>query len=378
MIEEQLQEYAGRTSPPSGLTAERVLSTARTRARRSRLAGGATAVLLVAALAGGVAVAWSRTGTPAEFATAACAVDRLPLPQQLADTVKITGMDPTGRYVLATGGSPAAPVGVMWTDGKPAVLAFTPRSVNSAGLVVGFTGPDTHADDAARRPVRLLGGRLAELPLPTGASGGLAWAVDTAGDVLGSAYFERTGYRAVLWRSGAAAPVVLDGDGLYGEVLTDDGTALGFAADGGRSVRWSPGHAPVPLPLPVGVATATVWSAAGDWATGHGDDENLKGDNGSGPAVRWNLRTGTAELIPGLLGLPVVSTTGVVAGSVGSAYPASGKLPGFWHDGALYALRLPPGVRPAGGGAVAAISADGRTMAGYTQQPATALLWRNC
>jgi hypothetical protein len=354
MIEETLREYASGDVPPSRLLAGEVLDTARRRhRRRSNRIVAVVAVVAAVTLVAGYSIDQLRHGTARPSAPRpGCAVVRLPVPPSIPGGVRLTGLDPSGRYAIGVGGTGLAPVGVRWVDGQPAVLApsFVPKAVNASGVVVGFTGPDTHGDVDRQRPVVLLRAGLVDLPLPAGAIGGVAYGVNASGVVVGTAYLPGGDYRPVVWRAAGTSwsLTTLDGPG-YGEAITDDDVVVGFTSDSAPKT-WSASGPVRSLPVP----SATVLSAAGGWAVGdtRGDDPAAKGDNpGDVLGLRWNLATGAVERLDGFTAR-VVNAAGMVGGAI------SGSGPAFWRDGRVYRLPVPAGGDP-GKGTVAGIAGDG-------------------
>ncbi|WP_433087911.1 hypothetical protein ACQP1P_18470 [Dactylosporangium sp. CA-052675] len=360
MIEDTLRRYARQDPPPSPLRAADVLVEARRRTRR-RGAGAGVAATAATALAAFGLVAAVRAMGPAPVGPAGpgCVVDVLDLPSGTAGGVTAVGIDPSGRYVIGLTGQRDAPRAVLWIDDAAAVLPepFTPQAVNPSGLVVGFTGPDRHGFEAQQRPVAYDGTRLLQLPLPGGASGGAAYAVNTHGDVLGTVARADGTWLAVRWRTTGGTAIVTTVASASGLGLTDDGIAVGFDQGARRALRWTADGATTALPLPRGAESATATAAAGEWAAGDvtAPVSDSKGDD-THTAARWNLRTGAVEAITGLSGRRV-SATGVVAGTTGSGAPA------LWRDGEVRTLPLPGGAAPAGS-TLSGITADGQTLVG--------------
>ncbi|MFI5916742.1 hypothetical protein [Dactylosporangium sp. NPDC051541] len=296
-------------------------------------------------------------GTP-PITVAACG------PQELERPGGVTGADPGDRYVIGVTGQRDAPRAILWR-GTTAVLlpdSFVPLAVNVSGLVAGFSGPDRHGQERQQRPIVYDGTRLVALPLPQSAAGGVAYAVNGHGEVLGTVTRADGSWIAVRWRTNGGIAITGTVDGASGLGLTDDGVAVGFA--GGQqpaAQRWdADGHA-VALPLPDGVESATARAAVGDWATGDATQPqgDSKGDPLTTAAVRWNLRTGSAELIPGISGARV-SATGTVAGLTDTGAPA------VWRDGRIQTLPLPPGGARA---SVAGLTDDGHVVVGDVELP---------
>jgi uncharacterized membrane protein len=391
MIEDTLHRYARQEPPPSTLQATDVLAEARRRNRRRGvvLTTAATVATALAAF-GAVAVVRALAPTPIVPAGPGCAATVLPVPSGVGVGVTAVGIDPSGRYVVGLTGDRDAPRAIVWKDTAAAVLPepFTPQAVNASGLVVGFTGPNRHGAETQQRPVAYDGGKLLQLPLPAGATGAAAYAVNAHGDVLGTAIGADNAWLAVRWRTTGGPAVVATVAGATGLGLTDDGTAVGFGmGPEGQALRWGADGKTTPLPLPDGAESATATAAAGDWAAGDATPP-VTGDKDADLAqyaVRWNLRTGHVDKIDGISGRRV-SAAGEVAG-----YTGTGAL-GVWRDGTVYTMPLPPGAIAAGG-TIAGITADGHAVVGglevgplSTADPgyvavsprSRAVLWRGC
>jgi hypothetical protein len=360
MIEDTLHRYARQDVPASGLQAADVLVEARRRTRRrTRLAGAAAGAVTVLVAFGAAAVV--RTVVPASVTVAGsgCVVDQLGIPAGTTGGVAATGIDPSGRYVIGLTGARDAPRAVLWTDGTVTVLpaAFTPQAVNTAGVIVGFTGPNQH-DDPHQRPVVYVGTQLIALPLPDRGVSGAAYAVNSHGDVLGTVIRADRSPVAVRWRTTGTVAIVTTVAGASGLGLNDNGVAVGFDLPGQHALRWAADGVTTALPVPHGAESASAAAATDDWAVGDASlaSTGSKDDLTAQAAVRWNLRTGAVELIAGISGLRV-SASGTVAGTTGTGAPA------LWRNGQIHTLPLRPGIIYPGG-SLSGITADGHTLVG--------------
>jgi hypothetical protein len=361
MIEDTLHRYAQQEVPPSRLQATDVLVQARRRTRRrNRLAVSVAGAATVLATFGAAELVRTVATAPVTAAGSDCAVDQLDLPAGTAGGAVANGIDPSGRYVIGLTGARDAPRAVLWTGGTVTVLpgAFTPQAVNAAGLIAGFTGPNRHGDEKQQHPVVYDGTRLVPLPLPDGGVGGAAYAVNTHGDVLGTAVRANGSPIAVRWRTAGTVAVATTVAGATGLGLNDDGVAVGFDLPGPHALRWAADGATTALPVPHGADSATAVAAAGDWAAGDASlpPTGSKEDLTTRAAVRWNLRTGAVELISGISGSRV-SASGTVAGRTSTGALA------LWRDGRISTLPLPPGGTRYGG-SLSGITADGHTLVG--------------
>ncbi len=307
------------------------------------------------------AAAVARTVVPAPITAAGpgCVVDQLDIPVGITGGVVATGIDPSGRYVIGLTGTRDAPRAVLWTDATATVLpaAFTPQAVNTAGVIVGFTGPNQH-DDPHQRPVVYVGNRLVPLPLPDRAVSGAAYAVNIHGDVLGTVIRTDGSPAAVRWRTTGTVAIVTTVAGASGLGLSDNGVAVGFDLPGQHALRWSEDGVTSALPVPHGAQSASAAAATDDWAVGDASlpPTGSKSDLTAQAAVRWDLRTGAVQLIAGISGLRV-SASGTVAGTTGTGAPA------LWRNGRIRTLPLPPdSIYP--GGSLSGITADGHSLVG--------------
>ena len=392
MIEDILHRYARQDVPASGLQAADVLIEARRRTRRrTRLAGAVAGAVTVLVAVGAAAVVRTVVPAPITAAESGCVVDLLDVPAGITGGVLATGIDPSGRYVVGLTGTQDAPRAVLWTEGTVTVLpaAFTPQAVNTAGLIVGFTGPNQH-DDPHRRPVVYVGTRLVPLPLPDHGVSGAAYAVNTHGDVLGTVIRADGSPAAVRWRTTGTVAIVTTVAGASGLGLNDNGVAVGFDLPGPQALRWSADGVTTALPVPRGAESASAAAATDDWAVGDASlpSTGSKNDLTAQAAARWNLRTGAVELIAGISGLRV-SASGTVAGTTGTGAPA------LWRNGRIHTLPLPPGTLYPGG-SLTGITADGHSLVGGVEVSAgpintsgperhpvvsdqtVAVVWRGC
>src|SRR4029078_7587881 len=159
-------------------------------------------------------------------------------------------------------------------------------------------------------------GVLVPLPLPSGAVGGAAYAVNAEGDVVGTVVSALESFNAVRWHTAGSVTIVAEVGPATGLGLTDDGMAVGFTTTTDQhGIRWRADATPITLPVPHGANSALAKAAAGDWAAGDATlpPTGSKDDLTAQAAVRWNLRTGAVKLIPGISG-QYVSASGTIAG----------------------------------------------------------------
>ncbi|MFF5234615.1 hypothetical protein [Dactylosporangium sp. NPDC000521] len=383
MIDEQLRDYARRTSSASRLCAEDVLVRAR-RSHRRRVAAlsAVSALVLVAAVAVVMRPSVARPPVPAITGAApdGCVVQPLPLPVGVTGG-SVSTADPTGRYVIGTpfpDDDMAPAVTILWTDGTPGLLptGFRATAVNASGLVAGTRGLLE-----ARRAAVIRGGAVVDLPAPDGAATTDVVAVNARGEIAGIAYFPGSpdpSARAVVWPAGQGKPRLLQAGGkdTYAAGIADDGTVVGTIGSREHPYRWAATGSGSALPLPSGYRGGEGQALTGDWAIGTASTSR-GGEDGKAEltartvVVRWNLRTGALD--HGFRVAPAsVFTDGTLAGRVGKDEP------GLWRDGVAVPLpMLTGGTR----GAAATVIGDGHTVAGWSATagglPAP-VIWRGC
>jgi hypothetical protein len=313
MDEQDLRErFDAVPVPVSRLDARGLADAGRRRVRRRRAIGTACG----AALAAGLLVAvpslvfggggGSRPEPVAGHPQAVkCPVAVLPVPAGMTN-VQPVAVDPTGRYIIGdniTGyrndgksgkaGMPNSQA-VLWTDGQPQALplvagkneAVSAVAVNAGGVVVAIAG--SKAFDTV---VRYVGGTPVKLGTPAGKWTFQGGSVNTAGDILVTAYHgdSMVGATALLWKAGSTTATRLPlPAGADVTAITDAGTLVGTLTTGPTTADiaayvWDQHGQGRKLKVPAGQHGA-VNAARGDWAAGNLWD--------SGTAVRWNLTTG--------------------------------------------------------------------------------------
>ena len=240
-----------------------------------------------------------RTGAPvattasAEAAAAprSCRMSKLPVPAGLKN-VSVSGVDPTGTYIVGNGLSGQDFRPVLWTAGQARALPMPGASVemsavNARGVAVGLVN-----DGSEEYVVRYENGKVTKLDLPDG-----NWhpypvpAINAAGDVLVNVEPQgNSGGKdsiVLLWKAGSTTAVRLPlPEGANAHDLTDDGTIIGSMYEDGLAVAayaWNERGEGRKLDSPKGMRAAG-YAGQGDWATG-----GLWPD---GTAALWNLRTG--------------------------------------------------------------------------------------
>ncbi|MGI5175371.1 hypothetical protein ACQEVZ_03450 [Dactylosporangium sp. CA-152071] len=352
---------------------------------------GAVLVVALATVSGCSTSAAAPAAAPPS--ASACASSPLPLPPD-ANGLDIRGVDPAGRLVVAVPNHNGAELGAMlWTDGGspqplPAIKDISVAGVNASGVVAGTR----HVPGVAgERAVLIRDGKVVPLPVPDAATSTSAVGINTRGDVAGTATLKAGGERAVLWRAGAATPLLLaagTGDTSVAGTrdtsavgINDDGVVVGNAGQNRHGYRWTPDGTATALAVPDGYLRVAAVAVGGDWALGVSAAEPVERDGKlvDDPAhpsrgVRWNLRSGAAEILDKMVGPMAIGASGVAAGAIdGTGRPA------VWHDGAALVLPMPmPDPAPS---VIDWVGPDGHTMIGTVRHDdlgAQLAVWRGC
>jgi uncharacterized membrane protein len=260
---------------------------------------------------------------------------------------------PGGDLTLWRGGHEQRIEGVPTGSGQPA-------AVNGSGAFVGASG---------YKPAWVYrDGAFTVLPLPPDVSAVSMAGINERGDIIGTAFYwadGRSDTRAVLWRAGhEQTPVLLETTAGWSSDavdIADDGTVVGYLShrtDNGPNdvtpTAWAPDGAARRLPMPAAWQTRRiphggpfVYAIAGDWVVGD--------------KVRWNLRTGAADVVDGLT-IAKVDEHGRVFGYLPDGTP-TGR-PAVWVNGDVQLLPSDPG-RP--DATLSSVSLDGRHITGTSR-----------
>jgi hypothetical protein len=314
--------------PPTRVDVMHVVRAGRRAERRWRLATG---TLAVTAVVGAVAIpatiavrdrgpdgrgvtATSPDNPTPDMPKARCDVEEFAGPAQHGDVLNITAVDPTGRYVVATGfdNGTATVRPVLWVDGVPSVFDVPgagqyaePVAVNASGVVAGSSRSSEEGPFIGFAWV-YRDGQLDRLPAPAGFESATATSINARGDIAGIAS-KADGSSAVVWPADARdRPRVLDGPTPHTEAtaIADDGTVYGnanddplFAVNSGHAYRWGPDGTAVELSTPEGLLGARVAGVRGNLAFGWA--YSAHGTNAMPwiPA-RWDVRTGKVTTYP--------------------------------------------------------------------------------
>jgi len=181
--------------------------------------------------------------------------------------------------------------------------------VNSRGWAAGVANITVN-HVGHQHPMLYRDGHSSLLPIPAGYQGGVAYAINTRGDVVGIATKDvfPVVQVAVLWPAGNPQTVITlptprSAHGSYAMAITDTGLIGGeLLVDNGHHtpIVWtdpSTGHA---LRVPKGMTGGEVWLLRGDYAAGYVtkfvDSGNIAGDEPY-PA-EWDLRSGAVRVAP--------------------------------------------------------------------------------
>ncbi|MGI5245349.1 hypothetical protein [Dactylosporangium sp. CA-139066] len=345
--------------PPPGADVQRAITTGRRARVRTAVTGGATALVVLAAVGTFVAFGPMRAGPSGSAAPAAppaprlaCAPAELPKPAGSADGT-VTSMDPSGRIV---GGyvNERQPTPVVWRDGRPEVVPGVTgevTGVTSDGTVIGFELVDGH--NTIGWIVR--NGHASNLALPAGYQYASPIAVNEHGAVVGGVgTAEPNSSVPAIWSADGTVHLLTVPAGVGDRDLSsaagdigDDGTVVGDVH--GQAIAWAPDGTPTVLPRLPNAANGDAMGIAGHYVYGSSGHD----------AVRWDLQSGRVVRIP----------TQVDSGARAGTASGDALINGFGVGRTLlqpadgHAVQL---LGPSGGeltGAVA-ISADGSTVAG--------------
>ncbi|MCG5471692.1 hypothetical protein LADH09A_005693 [Micromonospora sp. LAH09] len=353
------------------------------RRRQRRRVGGATAVTVLVGLGVVSVVELGRPPTPpaavtpilAASPTAAASTAAAPpvtceaswLPQPIGGSVAVANrVDPTGRYIvgdIGTGNEDGRVV--LWTDGRAGVLPASARhaaAVNARGVVVGT--------DGGGRGWVYRNGKLRFLATPPGYQAVLVHAVNSRGDIAGTASGAGESHQAVLWSAERPQEFRLIGRQGSGAIaISDDGTVVGSMDQ--LPYRWTPEGTGAALAVPDGYPRASVDSAYGEWAIGMVPGDR-KGNAVQMLPVRWNLSTGAVTL------LPFPSASGIAG--TGDLLVDDGAPLVVAPDGTSRRLPGRPEVHSTDAGTYTAngISGDALTVVGaaYENEAYRPLVWR--
>lgn len=252
----------------------------------------------------------------------------------------------------------------------------TALDVNDSGTVAGYTGswPNVRAVTCSSANV------LKYLDLPGDASGSIAVAINSGGQVAGQVNLS-SGQEAVVWDSSGAITRLgfLPGGPSFSSAqdINDNGWVVGVTSSGGLYLGfvWD-GSGPIEaLPMPSGMTSA--------FAQAINNDGTIAGSASAmyvaGIAVVW--KDGVATALPPLADGATASATDindagqVVGNSATTAPPWLVRHPVLWDDGTALDL----GSLGGSFGLAVAIDADGR-VAGYMTDAGDVyhgFLWEN-
>jgi hypothetical protein len=280
---------------------------------------------------------------------------------------EVTGTDHAGTYV-ARGADADGPVGVIWQDGVPSVLAndFVPFDMNRAGVMSGNVSVASFPSSYQRAALMTVDGTITYL---NSAYSVAAAGLNERGDSVGWVYPQHpVVHYAALWPAGATDLETLDPAWYVPVDIDDTGVSIGRPQDQTKPQRiwrfdgtvvWSYG------PYPAGTSSIDL----ADIDDGKVAAKRTRPD-GRFEVVLISVATGAVTALPGSAsGTPLEIENGVVVGK-----GASGAT--MWR--ATGATVLPP---PAGLVAREAtvVTGDGTEVAGLSvtsSGEAVATVWR--
>ncbi|MBO0868044.1 MAG: hypothetical protein J2P15_05720 [Micromonosporaceae bacterium] len=306
MNEDELRMLLGRVeAPPSRVDLAMVLREGQRVARRRRYAVPGVAALTVLALvavpatigalrlrshgSAGPRPSATPTGSTTPGVGAGCPYTLLPVPAGLTEA-RAEAVDPAGRYIAGWALSKAGAItGLLWTDGRPQVLAgSTIGAINEHGVAVGIdrSGPFRYRD-----------GQVTRLHLPAGYTARGPLAINAAGDIITTASkYGGASQHGMIWPAGSdtarflPTPLSAEVDGI-----DDDGTMVGlFNEPKGRwPVVWDKAGNMRRLETPGPKVFGLAFSVRDGWAAGRltGPDPARPTSEKSWAAV-WDVRTG--------------------------------------------------------------------------------------
>jgi hypothetical protein len=386
MTVETDEEYAGvmlrplavEPLPSPDVDIERAIVAGRRGKRRRRALAGVAVVaagaLTVTAAVGIIrsdgagtdpSVAADVTATGAAPGPVSCRIERLAVPGD-DRPVRVTGMDPTGRFVLGqvlpTNNVDFDQPTLIWDNGRLTSVQLPGTQQELADITTSGIAIGTYYQGDRPRPVVVRGGQVTAL---AGVYAGQAMAINDAGTIVGGNI-----------RSAGAAPVPVRWDSptsqaadlpfpagfpyAFATGITEDGTIVGNVNNDrgeSRPYVWLPGGAGRELPAPAGVV-AIPTSVGGDWASGGGPATG-------GAGVVWNLRTGEATALPGFRP-GSVGSNGWLVGVDTTRHPGAALL----AEGRTIPLPALAELSNDATNVVAAISNDGRVLAGHSDASA--------
>jgi len=394
-------------APAPRLDIDRTVATGRIRAkrRRSYRIGTGVAAAVVAVVLGVPAVAsvWragdrsvdgDRAGPipaqpPASAAPAAKSCTETPLgrPEGLIGegtaipSVAVVEMDPTGRYIAGTtyAGGNTPHVAVLWDNGVGRILPVPGQGVRVTAIAANGTvlGSGVQGNGLTFGWI-YRNQKVTKLKVPSGyVHVTYAEAINAAGDVVGNvsdAKEQRTD--VAVWPAATPdKPRILTqptGKRVVATGILDDGTVVGWITGMAGAYVWGPDGRGRELPSPPGTIGGKVTAVRGRWAVGIvirplPGETNLaypSESRGELLSARWDLSTGTVELLPPPPGPPVpagVVLPGPEAVNAGGDAVWERPYPAVLRAGRFLALPQPAG---AGQPHPVAVNDDGTVVAG--------------
>lgn len=254
---------------------------------------------------------------------------------------------------------------LRWKDGRQERIDGIPagggsaKVVNSSGTFAGGSGYKT--------PWVYRDGAFTVLPSPPDVSAMSVEGINDRGDLIGEAFYSAGGrydIHAVLWPAHRQeTPVLLDTPAGWSSRVSDiadDGTVVGYLSHRTEGkdhdvvpMAWGPDGSARRLPVPAAwvpdAEGPTARAITGDWVVGNN--------------LRWNLQTGTAEVVEGLEPTKV-DKYGRLFGLLPIPHGDSSiGRPAVWVNGDVQPLPTYPD-HPAA--SLLSVSLDGQRITGYS------------
>lgn len=266
-------------------------------------------------------------------AMATCRSALLPVPAGTTES-SVNGGDPTGRYLVGVGFHVGGAEGLLWVDGQPTPVDQSPLSpynqvqfnaVDNHGTIVG----DRTTDNGFQTDAFIYrDGRFTILPAPNPGDSAEALAINSAGDVVGTA-FGATGPQPVEWPAGRAGTVRVlptPGDvGGFAAGVDQDGTVVGYLAPWppGTPYVWPAHRAAYPLPVPTGSMGGNAVAIRLGLVAGNVFDPA----SGETVPAMWNLRSGQLTVRSDVQGAALsINRWGTIGVAGGALVHADGRV----------------------------------------------------
>ncbi|MGO1974627.1 MAG: hypothetical protein ACTH2Q_16845 [Propionibacteriaceae bacterium] len=252
-------------------------------------------------------------GTAQADDTATCEVERLPVPDDVNQTMMDAGSPDGSHYVgrIRPPGDPTSEQPVMWRDREYeeldiALAQITLTAVNDSGTIIG----EGDAEDGTTQSFVHEDGKTTVLDDRNGVNPTLT-GINAGGDVVG---LDPEAHVALRWdaESRDEAEVLPAPGPAAARDIADDGTVVGYlgvpeAKD--KAYLWHPDGSHDTLSTPEGRDYAFADHIRGDQVGGGAGDEL----GGPSSGTHWDLSTGTVTELGGVRSVSGVNSSGELA-----------------------------------------------------------------